>query len=164
VWTVPAERFKAGQQHRLPLTPDMLALLKQLPRWRRGDCVFSVTFGTSPVISWAKVKARLDHRMLRSLRALALLRGDDPASVALPPFVNHDLRRTVRTRLSALRVPEHIAEACIGHGRRGIARVYDMNRFEVEIREALTKWQALLGRIVRGDTDDNVVELRTGEA
>lgn len=32
VWTVPAERMKAGKQHRVPLTPDSIKLLKALPQ------------------------------------------------------------------------------------------------------------------------------------
>lgn len=32
VWTVPAERMKAGRQHRVPLSGEALAILKSLPR------------------------------------------------------------------------------------------------------------------------------------
>ncbi len=161
-WTVPAERFKAGHQHMVPLTDDAIAVLRELPRFRRGDCLFSTSFGDKPVNGWSKAKQRIDRLMLQTLRALARLRGDEPAEVRLEPWVNHDVRRTVRTRLSALRVQDHIAEQVIGHGRRGIARVYDQHKFEVEKREALDKWQALLRSIV-APPPSNVVALRSGE-
>ena len=45
LFTVPAARFKTGQQHQIPLTEDVLALLATLPRFRSGDCVFSCEFG-----------------------------------------------------------------------------------------------------------------------
>lgn len=48
-----------------------------------------------------KVKQRLNERMLRTLRALARSRGEDPRQVQLPHFVNHDVRRTVRSQLAA---------------------------------------------------------------
>jgi integrase len=31
-WTIPATRMKAGKEHRVPLTPDMLEILDKLPR------------------------------------------------------------------------------------------------------------------------------------
>src|SRR5262249_23017330 len=59
-------------------------------------------------------------RMLCTLRALAKLRGDDPAKVRLEPWINHDLRRTVRSRLSQLRVDADVAEAILAHVKPGI--------------------------------------------
>lgn len=32
IWTIPAERMKAGKEHRVPLSTDAVALLKALPR------------------------------------------------------------------------------------------------------------------------------------
>jgi hypothetical protein len=69
------------------------------------------------------------------------------------------LRRTVRTRLSALKVPEHVAELVIGHGRKGITRIYDQHEFADEKREALTKWAMLLHSIVEPPPADNVVQM-----
>src|SRR5262249_28337902 len=59
-WTIPAERFKAGQQHRVPLTDEVIALLRTLPRFRRGDHLFSTTFGDRPINGFTKGKQRLD--------------------------------------------------------------------------------------------------------
>jgi integrase len=158
-WTIPAERFKSDSEHMVPLTDDALAVLATLPRFNSGDFLFSTTFGKAPVRGFSKAKERLDRHMLGALRELAELRGDDAKEVELTGFVNHDLRRTVRTRLSALKVQDHIAEAVIGHGRKGIARVYDMHRFEDEKREALTLWAGRLRTIVE-PSPANVVELK----
>jgi len=38
-WTIPAERMKAGKEHRVPLSPSALAILAAVPR--RGDYVFT---------------------------------------------------------------------------------------------------------------------------
>lgn len=40
VWTVPAERMKAGKEHRVPLSDDAVALLEKLPRVAGSDLVF----------------------------------------------------------------------------------------------------------------------------
>jgi integrase len=160
-WTVPPERFKSEASHTVPLTDDVLALLRTLPRFVGGDYLFTTTGGRKPVNGFSNVKKELDRRMLRTLEALARLRGDDPRAVTLTPFVIHDLRRTVRTRLSALRVPDAVAEMVIGHGRRGIQRVYDQHQYLDEMREALAAWNAKLHSIVNPAPDNNnVVPLR----
>jgi integrase len=124
-----------------------------------GDFLFSSTGGVKAVNGFSKAKVCLDRRMLLSLRALARKRGDDPRNVGLPPFVLHDLRRTMRTRLSSLRVADTVAEQVIGHGRKGIQRVYDQHQYLPEMREALDKWAALLRSIV-DQPSSNVVPLR----
>jgi hypothetical protein len=101
--------------------------------------------------------------MLRTLRALARRRGDNPEQVRLAPWVNHDLRRVVRTSLSALDVPDHIAEMVLGHGRKGLQRVYDQHRYEAQMRDALCRWAARLRDIVQpssGPAPNNVVPIR----
>jgi integrase len=130
ILTVPAERFKSEADHIIPPTADAIPVLESLPRFTKGDYLFSTTFGERPVAGFAKAKSRLDKLM-----------GD------VSPFRIHDLRRTLRTRLASLRVPDTIAEMVIGHGRRGLQRVYDQHRYEPEMREALALWAARLREI-----------------
>ena len=146
VWTIPAERFKSDATHTVPLSDAAIAVLETLPRFQRGDHLFSTTFGVSHVNGFSKAKDRLDRRMLRTLKALG--RGDAAKEVELKHFVNHDLRRTCRTRLAALKVQDHVAEMVIGHGRRGVARIYDQHKYISEMRDALDRWAALLRSIV----------------
>jgi integrase len=40
LWTVPAERMKAGREHRVPLSEPALAILKAMREVREGDFVF----------------------------------------------------------------------------------------------------------------------------
>jgi len=98
--------------------------------------------------------------MLRTLKAMARLRGADPNRFELRPWVLHDLRRVLRSHLSALRVPDHIAEMVIGHGRQGLQRTYDQHRYEVEMREALTMWDTRLRAIVEPPPANSVVAMR----
>ena len=56
LWTVPPERFKSDSTTRVPLSADVLALLKTLPRWK-GDFLFSSTGGKKPVNGFSKAKA-----------------------------------------------------------------------------------------------------------
>jgi integrase len=147
VWTVPQERHKSASGHRVPLTDDVIAVLVSLPRFKTGQHLFSTTFGEKPTMLGDKIKTRLDARMAEKL-------GSTPK-----PWVIHDLRRTLRTHLSALRIPDHIAEIVIGHGRQGLQRVYDQHRYLDEMREALTLWAGRLRSIVE-PPPENVVALK----
>lgn len=153
LWSVGEERFKSDAPHIVPLTDDVVAVITGLPRFKKGDHLFSTTFGEKPTVISDKTKVRLDVRMLRTLRAQARLSGKDAGSVELKPWVIHDLRRTLRTHLSALRVPDHVAEMVIGHGRQGLQRVYDQHRYLDEMREALSLWAGRLRSIIQPPCD-----------
>lgn len=64
----------------------------------------------------------------------------------------HDLRRSMRTGLSACKVRPDIAELTIGHVKTGMVAVYDQHAFEEEQIEALMKWESRLIAIVNGQS------------
>ncbi len=148
LWTIPSERFKSKSNHLVPLTDQTTSLLKHVPRFVRGDFVFSST-GAGPFSGFSKAKKRIDLLMREEL-------GD-----AFAPWRLHDLRRTVRTRLASLRVADEVAEMVIGHGKQGLRRVYDQHSYLPEMREALERWSNHLQSIVE-PPPDNVVALRRG--
>lgn len=45
IWTVPAERMKASKEHRVPLSPQALAVLESLPRFDKEPFVFGAPGG-----------------------------------------------------------------------------------------------------------------------
>jgi integrase len=161
IWTIPAARMKGkngkARPHSVPLTTDILAVLADLPRFENGEYLFSARRGECPIYVSDRAKQRLDARMLRTLRALARQRGDDAAKVKLPAWVNHDLRRTLRSGLSELRVSPDVAEAILAHVKPGIRGVYDRYEHFDEKRHALELWATRLRSIVQ--PRPNVVEL-----
>lgn len=46
IWIVPAERMKAKKEHRVPLSPAAIALLKSLPKGEPDDLLFPSTRGS----------------------------------------------------------------------------------------------------------------------
>jgi len=157
VWTIPAARMKKtgseAKPHMVPLTDAMLEVLDRLPRFENGKYLFSSQRGLKPIkavyFSWPKIK--LDGVMLQILQ-------EGNANAELPDWTNHDIRRTVRTKLSALRIPEEVREAVLAHARPGIKGHYDMHSYLDEKREALTLWAAKLRDII--EPSRVVVELR----
>jgi integrase len=164
-WTIPGARMKktkrGAQPFMVPLTDAMLAILRPLPRFDSGDYLFSHAGGRLPLKPnhFSDVKERLDAMLLEELRQMATQAGKDAKRVTLPGFVNHDIRRSVRTHLSALRIGEEVREAVLAHVRPGIKGVYDRHQYLEEKREALTLWNARLRSIVE-PPPANVVELR----
>ena len=136
IWTVPPERFKSNASHLVPLSDAAVAIIEALPRFTKGDHLFTTTYGEKPISGFSKGKARIDKLVKEEL-------GASP-----PAWVIHDIRRTVRTRLASLRISDLVAEMVIGHGRKGIQRVYDQHTYEAEMREALELWAARLRDIV----------------
>jgi hypothetical protein len=153
LFTVPKERFKSNRDHELPLTSDVVAILEGLKRWKNCPWVFSPN-GKTPIYMSRKVKARFDKKMLEAYRDQT---GDGKAK--LVRWVNHDIRRTVRTRLSELDVMDEVAELVIGHVPSKLNRTYNHSqRVRVKL-EALTRWQGALNAIVAGKQPDNVLHL-----
>jgi integrase len=166
-WTIPAPRMKGrdskARPHVVPITDGLHEILQQLPRFKRGDHAFTTTFGARPVWMSDKVKKRIDRRMSRTLRALARARGEDDAKVMLRPWKNHDIRRTVRSGLSRLKISEEAREAVLAHVRPGIKGTYDHHDYFDEKREALELWATRLRTIV-DPSPPNVVEFATARA
>jgi hypothetical protein len=163
-WTIPAARMKGqngtARAHTVPLTVDMLRIIETVPMFAGGDFLFSHTAGRTAAIMSSENKDALDARMLRTLRALARTRGDDPAAVALE-WINHDLRRNVRSGLSRLKIAEEVREAVLAHARPGIKGVYDQHDYLDEKRDALLLWGARLRSVVEpAPVASNVVALR----
>ena len=60
----------------------------------------------------------------------------------------HDLRRTLRTNLSRLGCPTDIAEAILGHSKKGIEGTYNLHTYENECATWLQKWADHLEALV----------------
>jgi integrase len=147
LWTIPPERMKADAAHVVPLSDDVITLLEALPRFTKGDYLFSTTAGAKAVNGFSKAKQRLDREMAVELKT------------APRPFVIHDIRRTMRTGLSALPVPDLVRELVIAHTRPGLHKVYDQHAYLDEKRHALAAWAARLRQIIE-PPPGNVLPLR----
>jgi integrase len=71
----------------------------------------------------------------------------------------HDLRRTMRTGLSACKIRPDIAELAIGHHKQGNLKVYDQHEYEQEIQFAFEAWERRLLSIVSNTQQSDVIAL-----
>ncbi|MFN7194790.1 MAG: tyrosine-type recombinase/integrase [Rhodospirillales bacterium] len=147
--TIPGSRYKTGDDHLVPLTDGILAIIEAQPKWAKCKFVFS-TNGESPFQGFSKSKAALDKAINQARKKAG---NDTP----IPDWRLHDLRRTARTKLSALGVSTEIAERTLGHKLQGIEAVYNQHAYEAEKRDALERLGAAIERILNPPTG-NVVE------
>lgn len=158
----------------------------ELVRARWDEIDFDLGTWTIPEANAKMKKAlvqKLPHQALKLLRDLQVMasgsdwvlpspkgRGRKPLSTTalnaalrtvegLPGgMVLHDLRRTVRTGLRELGVPDADAELCLNHRKTGVAGIYDKaERLEARY-EALCKWADSVDRAL-GRT--NVTPIRS---
>ena len=147
VLVIPPERMKTDDAHAVPLGKMAQEIIAALPRFDAGDYLFSSTYGKKPINGFSKPKQRLDAAMAKELGR------------PIQPFTIRDLRRTVRTNLSALPIPQHVAERMIAHAQPGIIQTYNLWSFMEEKRQGFELWEARLRGIIARPAD-NVVALR----
>jgi integrase len=141
LWIIPPGRMKAEAAHIVPLSPEAVAILEGLPRWA-GPFIFSTTSGRRPIANFSGIKEKCD----------ALMPG-------VEPWRFHDLRRSMRTGLSALRVPDTVSELCIAHTQKGLHRVYDQHSYLDEKRNAFDAWANHVLAICEPGAPSNVIQI-----
>jgi integrase len=140
VWSVPVENSKTKVEYLIPLVPAAVAEFRRLKaRAGRSRYVMPNEAGDGPL------EPRLVTRSVA--RHIATLKKKH----GIGKFTLHDLRRTVRTGLSKLKVEPHIAERVLNHKQGGVAAVYDMHTYADEKRAALEKWASHLERLIKAE-------------
>jgi integrase len=128
LWVIPAARYKTRVEHAVPLPAVAVDLIRRI-RQIDDRFVLSTRPGTH-FSGFSKGKEQLD------------------SLAGVSDWRLHDLRRTVRTGFSALRVDPDIAERVIGHVIGGVRGVYDRHLYLAEKRDALDRWAQRVGSIV----------------
>jgi len=98
VWTIPAERMKAGREHRVPLTPQAVAVLDKMLKLRtRGDYVF-------PGMKFEQSLS--DHTMLMFIKL----------TLGIRDVVTHGFRSTFRDwAAESTSFAREVCEAALAH-------------------------------------------------
>jgi len=143
---IPRSSYKTKNPHVIPLSSIAAGALLEVPRFS-GEYVLSTTAGFKSISGFSKGKKRLDNIIF------------DQTGHRLDPWVNHDLRRTVRTNLPRLGVSADVAERVIGHVVPGVRGIYDRYTYFNEKHVALENWGRFVEKLVNGEKD-NVVSFR----
>lgn len=158
-WTIPGHRSKNGKPHLIPLSVPVLNILESMPRFD-GPHVFTTTSGKRSVSGFSKAKAQIDRLTTQVLKNQGAIRGKKAEfDVDMEPWRFHDLRRTCRTGMAALGVPEIVCEKVLNHQPAILVKTYNVHAYESEKREALDLWANRVHQIV-SKSPDNVVSIR----
>lgn len=96
IWTVPAERMKAGREHRVPLSPAAVTLIEAMARVRHSEFVFPGVRPKKPLSNMA---------LLQLLKRMK--RGD---------LTSHGFRSTFRDwAAERTSFPREVAEMALAH-------------------------------------------------
>jgi len=136
LWTIPAARYKTERDHMLPLIE---AIKKYLPE-RKNGFVFSCDGGKTPIKGF--------HTPLLEVKAkIAEIRRKENRG-PMAPWSLHDLRRTARTIMAAMKVARDDAERVLGHRFGAVEETYDRFKYLDEKADALTKLAGHVNGIV----------------
>lgn len=116
---------KTGTERYVQLPTQAIEFLKSL-RLSTGEYLFPSQKTKKPI-----QQKQLSEQAWR-LRQAGLM-------LDIEPWTAHDLRRTVRTGLSRLQCPSEVAEAVLGHAKKGIQGTYDLHSYDSECRRWLQK-------------------------
>jgi integrase len=124
VWTVPAERMKAGVEHRVPLSDPALQILREMEAIRSGDFVFPGGKRGRPLSNMA---------MLKTLERM----GRDDLTV-------HGFRSSFRDWASETTAfPSEVVEAALAHTIESkVERAYRRGDLFEKRRELMGAWAA----------------------
>jgi integrase len=140
-WRIPGHRTKNGRDHELTLPGAAWAIIEQVPRRDWNDHLFGRS--SHGFTGWSAGKVLLDKK------------------AQIPPWVVHDLRRSVATGLANLGTTPHVIEALLNHisgHKRGVAGVYNRSIYERETRNALAMWADHIISITQ-DTERRIVPI-----
>jgi len=159
VWTIPAERMKAGKEHRVPLTTTAITILEELaPLAKTKD---GARIGA--VFPGHKVGAPLSI-MAMAMAVRRMNAGDDgPAWVdaAGDPITVHGFRSSFRDWCGeATTFPRELAEECLAHAiGNQTERSYRRKDALEKRRKLLEAWGSYVTK-PKGAAGSNVRELR----
>jgi integrase len=144
VWTVPADRTKTRKEHRVPLSPSALAVLKSLPRKEEADLVFPSPSGkVQSDATLAAVIARMHEAEVKAGRIGYV----DPKQ--LKTATPHGFRSTFRDWTAEhTNYPREVAEMALAHAIGNQVEAAYRRGDLFEKRSALMgDWAAFCGKL-----------------
>lgn len=160
-WSIPAERSKNRQAHRVFLTPLALELIGdkdgyifESPTFRGNDAAgnplppkpYEVRTMTSGI------KANLPHTPESTVED----------RLGVPHFTPHDLRRTAATGMAEMGIPGDILDRVQNHVTRekqGVGHVYNRYSYDREKQQAMEAWERRLKSITTGGDSAKVLSM-----
>ena len=149
-WTIPAERAKNGLAHRVPLSPQAIALLNTAKEIS-GESEYVFPSPKAGHIAPSAVGKAL-RRHLKELK--------EPITRECSEwFTPHDLRRTAATKMTEAGINRLAVSKVLNHAESGVTAVYDRHSYDKEKRQALETWGRRLDAIIKDKEESSVIPM-----
>ncbi len=140
-WYMP--ETKNGTDHTVPLSVMAVELFKRLRKETR-ESAYALP---SPHLQIKSSRMPIEDKPIAK-RSLTRALAKNREHFGLDHFTVHDLRRTVVTRMSKLKIDQRTIDEVINHLPPKIVRTYDRHDYMEEKKEALEIWEAELERLI----------------
>ena len=151
-WTIPADRAKNGLAHRVPLSPQAIALL---------DTVKEISSNSEWIFPSPKANHIAPSAVGKALRR-HLKELKEPITKDRPEwFTPHDLRRTAASKMTEAGINRLTVSKILNHAESGVTAVYDRHSYDKEKQQTLETWGRRLDSILTEQKSDgsNIVSL-----
>ncbi|MGO8614711.1 tyrosine-type recombinase/integrase [Rhizobium leguminosarum] len=152
VWTVPAERMKAGREHSVPLSPRAMEILKVMASAREEGNEFIFPGRRHR----RAVDGKKSGRPISAASMEMLLRRMEMKNVA----TIHGFRSSFRDWAGdETHFPREVAEAALAHTIQGVEAAYRRATALEKRRKLMEAWADFVDGNKRDDKDDKVMTL-----
>jgi integrase len=131
-WTISGEVTKNGLAHRVPLSPQALAVIDRLRPLTEGS-------------EWVFASPKKPQAHIVAVRKGCLRLCEETGC----HFTPHDLRRTAASHMTSMGISRLVVSKILNHVEQGITAVYDRHSYDGEKREALLRWGGRVEELVR---------------
>ncbi|TGZ99421.1 tyrosine-type recombinase/integrase [Rodentibacter pneumotropicus] len=142
VWTIPAERMKAGRAHNVYLSEQALDLIIAFQIYSEG----------SPYLLPGRVNRQqpIANSSLNRViaKCIEFINKDEQR---IDDFTVHDLRRTGSTLLHEMGFNSDWIEKSLAHEQQGVRAVYNKAEYAEQRRDMLQQWANKIDEWIRGE-------------
>jgi len=137
-WTIPANKAKNGNAHRVPLSKLALKILQQI-KAESGD---SKWLFPSPNSDKHMTPEAIDHA----------IRKNEDAFKNIKHFTPHDLRCTAASHMTASGIARLVVSKLLNHVENSVTAIYDRHSYDKGKKQAMEMWGTELKKIIFENT------------
>ncbi|RNC64541.1 MAG: site-specific integrase [Desulfuromonadales bacterium] len=170
-WTIPSERAKNKNTHRVFLTETALELLGEpsLGGFYFPSPIIKTDINDNPVyqhidenaVAYAIRRNLKDYQPRRPIKGntVRMVKVTEDKKMDMAHFTPQDLRRTCATFLAKIGSSDEVIDAVLGHKKQGVVKIYNQHKYDMEKQKAMETWERKLNSLVAGKENENVIPM-----
>lgn len=144
-WVIPAEKAKNKLQHRVPLSPMAMDVIKDIKQYAPKNDDKEKAAASDYLFPSPRKGQHIDV----TATAHALKRNQ--AKIGIATFKPHDLRRTAASHMTGMGISRLVVSKILNHVESHITAVYDRYSYDAEKETALNAWGEKVAVMITAD-------------